>query len=237
MAWVRMGNYKNAMDSARIVAKMSESKISSNGAAARRYVRPWLTLKRFKKWNEIMKQPLPEDSPPFVQGIWHYGRASALLAYGKTDEAEEHLAQVRYIADLPGMDKLYARVNTGQKLLTIAANVLAGEIAAKKGQEASAVSYLETAIRLEDSLLYVEPPDWGYPVRQTLGEVLLKFDRPEEAEMVYWEDLRRNPETGWSLYGVWQSLLRQGKDLQAREIKKRFIKAWENADTKLEIKP
>jgi hypothetical protein len=33
-----------------------------------------------------------------------------------------------------------------------------------------------------------------------LAAVLLEAKRPAEAEVVYWEDLRRHPENGWALH-------------------------------------
>jgi hypothetical protein len=92
---------------------------------------------------------------------------------------------------------------------------------------------LQDAILLEDSLNYIEPPDWHYPIRQSLGAVLLKAGRPLEAETVYWEDLRRNPDNGWSLFGLMQSLRAQGKEEQAAGVEARFKKAWANADVTL----
>jgi hypothetical protein len=41
-----------------------------------------------------------------------------------------------------------------------------------------------------------------YPVRQSLGAVLLAAGRAAEVEAVYREDLKQNPENGWSLYGL-----------------------------------
>ena len=59
--------------------------------------------------------------------------------------------------------------------------------------------HLDRAIRYEDALIYQEPPDWHAPVRQNLGAVLLAAGRADEAEAVFWEDLKKNPENGWSL--------------------------------------
>lgn len=80
---------------------------------------------------------------------------------------------------------------------------------------------------------YMEPPDWGHPVRHDLGALLLTLERPAEAETVFWEDLRRNPENGWALHGVWQSPIQQGKSLRAAEIAARFERAWVDADVTL----
>ena len=43
------------------------------------------------------------------------------------------------------------------------------------------------------------------------GAVLLEAKRPSEAETVYWEDLKRNRENGWALFGLMQALKAQGK--------------------------
>ena len=85
----------------------------------------------------------------------------------------------------------------------------------------------------QDALRYEEPPAWYYPVRQSLGAVLLNAGRATEAEAVYREDLRRNPENGWSLYGLTQSLRAQKKKEEAAAANQRFRKAWAQADVKL----
>ena len=59
-----------------------------------------------------------------------------------------------------------------------------------------------------------------------MGAVLLEADRADEAEVVYWEALRRHPENGWILFGLWQSLDAQDKP-SAAMIKERFDKAWD----------
>ena len=117
--------------------------------------------------------------------------------------------------------------------MRIATEVLAGELAAEQDEVEKALGHLHAAVLLEDSLPYTEPADWHYPVRQSLGAVLLKAGRAVEAEVVYWEDLRRNPENGWSLFGLAQSLRAQGKDEEAGEVEKRFQKAWARADVTL----
>jgi hypothetical protein len=45
--------------------------------------------------------------------------------------------------------------------------------------------------------------------------------------------LKRNPDNGWSLYGLAQSLKAQGNTKQAAPEEKRFQKAWKRADVKL----
>jgi len=91
-------------------------------------------------------------------------------------------------------------------------------------------------VRFEDALIYTEPADWPQPVRQVLGAALLSAGRPVEAESVYWDDLRRNPENGWSLAGLSRALEAQGKKEDAARVRERFIKAWSAADIQLAAK-
>jgi len=111
--------------------------------------------------------------------------------------------------------------------------VVAGEIAAKRKEWDRALLHLERAVRWEDGLIYQEPADWHAPVRQTLGAVLLEANRPDEAEAIFWQDLRNNPENGWSLFGLAQALEAQGKKEQATGVRERFKKAWQHADVTL----
>jgi predicted Zn-dependent protease len=95
------------------------------------------------------------------------------------------------------------------------------------------VRELERAVVLEDALPYMEPPAWYYPVRQSLGAALLAAGRADEAEAVYREDLRRNPENGWSLFGLAASLRADGDGREAAAVDRRFRGAWTHADVKL----
>jgi hypothetical protein len=63
--------------------------------------------------------------------------------------------------------------------------------------------------------------------------LIYAFNHDEEAEAVYREDLQRNPENGWSLYGLAQSLRAQGAAAEAGSVDARFRKAWARADVRL----
>ena len=66
------------------------------------------------------------------------------------------------------------------------------------------------------------------------GAALLAAGRAHEAETVYWDDLRRNRENGWSLFGLSQALAAQGKKDEAAALDARFGKAWAKADVKIQ---
>ncbi len=80
----------------------------------------------------------------------------------------------------------------------------------------SAASLKLEDLKLEDSLSYDEPAPWYSPVRQTLGKVLLKANRPAAAEAAYRADQAIYPENDWSLKGLAASLESQSKVAKLR---------------------
>ena len=198
-------------------------------------VAPLFAYARFGKWDVILQEPQPPEDSPFWTGVWHYARGLAFTARGNLDDASRELDSLKRIAgqeSLADYRVTFSR-NGAKAILEIASEVLAGELAAKRGDFDLAIARLHRGALLEDNLIYNEPPDWHIPVRQSLGAVLLDAGRPTEAESVYWLDLQQNPENGWSLFGLTQSLRAQGKNEQAAAVEARFEEAWRHADIAL----
>jgi predicted Zn-dependent protease len=185
---------------------------------------------RFKMWDAIMESPAPAEGLHHARGMWSYAQGRALAATGHLEEAREHLEQVRAASIHPDIADVRLEFNTSGAVLTIASEVLAGHLAAAESDLSRAASHLRQAARLEDDLVYGEPPDWTVPVRQELGVLLLKADRPKEAEEVFREDLHRFPANGWSLHGLAEALAAQGKDSEAATAMAEFKAMWAGAD-------
>lgn len=194
---------------------------------------PYFALARFGRWDEILRQPAPPAEFPYVTGAWRYSRGLAFIATGRRAEAEAELAGIRQLSESVPADRTLAGFFKTKTILDLADNVLAGEIAARTGQTDVAVQHLLAAVAEQDGHWFTEPPVWYYPVRQSLGAALLSGGRPVEAEAVYRDDLKRNPDNGWSLYGLAQSLQAQGKTADAAAAQARFQKAWALADVTL----
>ncbi|RUR84552.1 hypothetical protein ACF3DV_19835 [Chlorogloeopsis fritschii PCC 9212] len=231
------GNQKLAMQAARDTAAMVDEKKMREpgyGTLQHFYSMPLYTLTRFGKWDDILAQPAPAKDLKYPTGVWHYARGTAFTAKAQFKEARQELKKLKAIAADPELEKVTIRdINTTSSLLKIASEVLAGELAAKQGNYKNAIAHLKTAVTLEDKLNYDEPRPWYYPVRQSLGAILLQAHRPQEAEIAYREDLNLFPENGWSLFGLAKSLEAQGKTKEAQVVQKRFTTAWKNADFSL----
>lgn len=228
------GRSSLAVDSARKVAsKITDEVLKEGPLTAGFRVVPYYALTRFGRWDEMLREPGPPADNAFLTGMWRYARGLALLGKGRTDEAERELVELRRLAADPSLDYPLFSPNTARQVLAIAPEVLAGEVAGARKQFDRAIAHLERAVRLEDGLVYTEPAEWHYPPRHALGAVLLQAGRPAEAETVYWEDLKRNPENGWALFGLAQALRAQGKTDTAAAVERRFQKAWARADVTL----
>lgn len=228
------GRSKLAIESARKAAsRVDDETLKAAPLLAGFRVVPYFALTRFGKWDEMLREPEPPAFSAYMRGQWHYARGTAFLGKGQVNEAEQEFAKLEEIMKDKSLDQPLFSPNTGIAIISIAHEVLAGEIAGAKKDYKAAVSHLEKAVRLEDALVYTEPAEFHYPPRLALGAILLAANRAPEAETVYWEDLRRNRENGWALYGLMQALKSQGKNEDAALIEARFKKAWARADVTL----
>ncbi|HEX6070102.1 MAG TPA: tetratricopeptide repeat protein [Longimicrobiaceae bacterium] len=196
--------------------------------------RPLQVHARFAEWDAILASPAPPEGLVHARAMWHYARGRARVARGDPGGAETELAQLRALAQSPATEGMRLEFNEARPVEAIAAEVLAGHIAAARGNHAEAVARLQEASRHEDGLVYGEPPEWTVPVRQELGAVLLAAGRPAEAERAFREDLERFPDNGWSLHGLAAALRAQGRTSDADEAMARYRRAWEGADYEID---
>jgi len=190
------------------------------------------TLVRFGRWSEILAEPAPPADLRFTRGMWHWAQGMALNATGRLAEARAARDSVKAIAASTPPEATVS-FNSAAALLRLAEHSLNGEIAARRGRVDEAVRHFRAAIAEESALRYDEPPAWFLPVRQQLGAVLLAAGRVKAAEAAYREDLARNPENGWSLFGLSRCLRARRADAEAAAVEQRFRKAWARSDVTL----
>jgi len=197
------------------------------------YTMPWYNMVRFGKWSEVLKIEEPADSLKYVKSVWHYARGMAFIRTNKVSEAKGELANLTKLVADPFMESTIGGFNSFRNVLGIGENILAAEIQTKLKDYDQAIQFMNKAMEIEDNLLYQEPPDWYHPTRQVLGAMLLDAKKPELAEQRFREDLNQYRNNGWSLHGLHQSLLAQGKKKEAALVKKEFDKAFAKADISL----
>jgi hypothetical protein len=169
-----------------------------------------------------------------VAGVfWHFARGMALAGTGKLSDAQSEHQIVQQAADQTPPDAIFAPPvgNRAKDVLTIAANVLGAKIALAKHDNQAAIGLLRDAVAVQDTLKYDEPPDWFYPVRESLGAVLLLDGKASDAEKVFREDLERNPRNPRSLFGLSAALKAQKRDYDAQFVEKQFQAAWKSDST------
>jgi len=197
-------------------------------------VKPFLLQLHFARWDDVLATPAPHADRLLEQAYYHYARAIALAAKHDLGKADAELKQLsESIAKIPG--DLQLGNNEGPKVIAVAERTAAGRVAFAHGDQEAAVKALTQAVALQDALQYDEPPAFHYPVRESLGAVLLRAGKAAEAEAVFREDLARNRRSGRSLFGLWQSLKAQHKDDAAELVRQQYEAAWKDADTTLSL--
>ena len=197
---------------------------------------PIFMLVRFHRWDDVLKLPSPETSLAMTTAFWHFARGAAFAAQGQIGmaEAEQKLlgtAQKETPADLEF--SFYS--NKARTFLNLAAAILDARIATAKGEHEQAIKFWEEAVRIEDGLYYGEPPEWFYPVRESLGGALLLNGQAGRAEAVFRADLEQYPRNPRSLFGLLKALEAQNKSANIEEVRTECEAAWKNADVLLEL--
>lgn len=197
-------------------------------------IRPLLMQVRFAQWKDILEVQQPPSERLHALAIWNYAQGRAHAALGNKRQAEASLAQLRKISLRPELTELKMEFNSSSELTAIAERVLTGWQSAAASDFDTAIEALQEAVRLEDELLYGEPPEWSVPALQDLGAVLLLANKAEDAETAFRADLNQFPENGWSLYGLARALRAQNKSAEAAEVEVVLERVWSTADVKLE---
>ena len=179
-------------------------------------------LVRFGKWEDIIREPLPEDEKLYcvTTAMMRYARGIAYAALGKHDLADiERTKFDEALVNIP-TDRLIMN-NQARAILGVATEMLYGEVEYHRGNYDVAFKHLRQAVVNDDELNYSEPWSWMHPPRHALGALLLAQGHVDEAEQVYRSDLgldgvliaaKRHLNNVWSLHGLAECLRVKGKE-------------------------
>ena len=188
----------------------------------------------FQRWDDLLELSAPPGELQLNGLLWRFGRTLAFIKLGELAKARE---EYRHFLD--GKSKLPSAIlfgnNSADKIFGLADSFLQAQFAEAQGNSAQAVELLEKAIKEQDSLHYNEPSDWFFSIRETLGGLLLRMQKPVEAEAVFREDLRIHPRSGRALFGLRESLKIQSKTHDLYYVNEEFQKAWMYSDITLSV--
>ncbi|MBC7945247.1 MAG: hypothetical protein H7X91_08310 [Burkholderiales bacterium] len=187
---------------------------------------PYFAHAQFSSPETVLALPDAADAPPYVQAMRHYARGVAYAAKAELAAAENEAEAIARLAREADFAALTAGGIPAADVLELARLVVSARIAQKRGDLPMAISEFERAVAVQDKLAYMEPPHWYYPVRQSLGAVLLLAGQAQRAEQVFRASLAKAPNNGWALYGLAEVHKRSGNQQQMRAAQRLLAKAW-----------
>lgn len=201
-------------------------------------------LVRFGRWEDIIALALPTDQNLYciTTAMIHYAKGVAFAATSRVEEAKAQQALFLSAAKLVPVSRTIFN-NTCQDILTVAEQMLAGEIKYRSGEYDEAFAHLRKAVDLDDNLPYDEPWGWMQPTRHALGALLLEQGRITEAADVYAADLGvdktlpralRHPNNVWALHGYYECLGKLDRVAEARILEPQLRLALAMADVPIQ---
>ncbi|MEP1033000.1 hypothetical protein [Ekhidna sp.] len=192
---------------------------------------PYNVLVKFAQWERILILSAPDVRFPYLTTLWHYARGMAYANLNQLSSASKELQNLNDVQNGAGFDEfLIFGINSGQTVVNIASKVLEAEIAQKTLDFEKAELLLTEAVEIEDSMSYNEPPDWFFSVRHLLGELYMRQNRFNDAEIVYKQDLKNFPKNGFALNGLYHSLVAQNRHAEAKKVRQQLEIAWSFSD-------
>ena len=231
------GNYLEAKKGADMLAEHVRPAVKAMPPLEGFMTIPMAVDVRFHKWDSILATKQPDPDMKIATVFWHFSRGVALTGRGKMSDAE---AEYKFVSEAEAAtpeDVVFAMPvnNKAKDIMKIAERVLGAKIALVNKDPNGAIAMLREAVAIQDTLKYDEPPDWFFPVRESLGAALLMNNSAPDAEQVFREDLERNPRNPRSLFGLNQALKAQGRDYDAGFVERQFQSSWKGPQRSLKV--
>jgi tetratricopeptide (TPR) repeat protein len=234
-AYMMVGNEAGARDSALNCKRVNNDP-----------TRALSVLLRFHAWDDVLAFPEPSPDPKdygkhvhAVIGFWHFSRGLAFTAEGRFDRADGEMKSLQNEAALlPAPPDTHGALDlehwsenswtvTNRGSMAVATAILSARLAQGRGQMEQAMELLRTAVQVQDEIPYDEPPAWFYPVRESLGALLLKRGDAADAERTFREGLRLSPHDPRLLLGLAEAQSATGHAADAEAARKEFAALWQ----------
>jgi len=187
---------------------------------------PYTTHAQFGDPAATLALPAPDPALLLVKAMYHYARAVAHTQRRDAAAAKGEIAALERMEKEADFKAFAEWQVPAKEVVQTARLVAAGRLADALGDLDGAAKAYEDAIFIEDSLAYMEPPYWYYPIRQSLGSVRLRQGRLEEAEKAFRDSLARVRNNGWALAGLADVYKRNGNRKAERATRAAMARAW-----------
>jgi tetratricopeptide (TPR) repeat protein len=187
---------------------------------------PYFAHALFSTPEVILVLPDPGMAIPYVKAMWHYARGTAYVARRDFSAAAAEASAIEAIARTADFSLLKTAGIPASDVLELARSVIEGRVALAQGDANKAIERFEQAAGLQETLPYMEPPYWYYPVRQSLAVALMQTGRLDDAEGQFRRALARAPNNGWSHYGLAELYRTRGDAEAARKAEAELAKTW-----------
>jgi tetratricopeptide (TPR) repeat protein len=212
---------------------------------------------RFGKWQQAIDHPvdfgIPEDKLPLAakalrDGMVIYARAMQALERKDVDggarESEALDALLwRLMRDRSehadksdkNAEALSYTAQRVEKMLSVASQELAGNVASRHGNYERAKLLLEKAVEAEKKLGYSEPPIYSRPALESLGYAAIGAGKWDAARDAFRQVLVARPKSGFGYYGIAVAYEKEGNRHAASTAYEEFLESWKYADEDLEM--
>lgn len=187
---------------------------------------PYLAYAQFSAPEEILALPAPDARLPYVTAMWRYARAVAYAQNKDGQGVAREVGEIRRIREQTDFKPMVDQLVPAPDLLRLAELTANARLAYARGEYPQAISLYRQAAAIEDTIRYMEPPFWYYPVRQSLGAALYRTGDYAGAQRAFLEALSQTPNNGWALYGLLATQRALGDTMGARATEAAFQKAW-----------
>jgi tetratricopeptide (TPR) repeat protein len=187
---------------------------------------PYFAWAQYADADKLVALPEPPGAPPYVKALWHY--AKGIGHVGKKDLAAarsqaDAIAKINAETDWSVLD---AWGIPAKPVLQVAEDVVRARAAQAEDDSVAAIDMWKKAAEAQDTIPYMEPPFWYYPVRQSLGAALLKTGKTDDAEKEFNAALAHARGSAWALFGLQQAAKARGDATAETKATDDFAKAW-----------
>jgi len=225
------GNYEETMWGARNVA---EKAVTMGPMGEPFTTEPWTEMVRFGRWNDIINAKAPDNQSPWMQAQYHFARGMAFASTKQIDDAQKEYDTFVDLRGKTPADYAYG-FTPASDIYEVEGDILGARMMKARGDHAMEIDLLTKAVTAYDKIGYDEPADFYFPVRESLGFAQLRANRHPDAVATFKEEVKRHPNSGRALFGLWKSLMMTGPMSDADKAEHAYEKAWKEADIQLSV--